>query len=122
MHQSPRAAHSTPHTNKSLLPLCQRLFDLGDDPLCPRCICSFHLSPTFFWFVLLQATGSLKEDFDILKPKEIDDPESSKPSDWVDETKIDDPEDKKPADWVEEAKIIDPEAEKVRCVCCLSLL
>ena len=32
----------------------------------------------------------------VLKPKEINDPEVSKPDDWVDETMIDDPEDKKP--------------------------
>lgn len=59
-----------------------------------------------------EATGSLKDDFDMLKPKEIDNPESSKPADWVDETQIDDPEDKKPEDWVEETHIVDPEAEK----------
>eukprot|EP00037_Helgoeca_nana_P031818 m.410795 g.410795 ORF g.410795 m.410795 type:complete len:385 (-) comp28483_c0_seq1:98-1252(-) len=59
-----------------------------------------------------EETGSLKEDFDILKPKEIEDPSVSKPADWVDETQIDDPEDVKPADWVTEAKITDPEAEK----------
>jgi len=59
-----------------------------------------------------EETGSLKDDFDILKPKEIDDPDVSKPDDWVDETQIDDPEDKKPEDWVEEAKITDPDAEK----------
>jgi len=59
-----------------------------------------------------EAKGSLKDDFSILKPKEIDDPEVSKPDDWVDETQIDDPEDTKPEDWVTEAKITDPEAEK----------
>jgi len=57
-------------------------------------------------------TGTLEDDFKILKPKEINDPEVSKPKDWVDETMIDDPEDKKPDDWVEETHIIDPEAEK----------
>jgi calreticulin len=56
--------------------------------------------------------GSLYEDFDFLKPKEINDPEVSKPSDWTDETMIDDPEDTKPDDWVEEKQIIDPEAEQ----------
>jgi len=57
-------------------------------------------------------SGSLYEDFDFLKPKEINDPEVSKPDDWVDETMIDDPEDTKPDDWVEEKQIIDPEAEQ----------
>merc|ERR1740138_737722 len=59
-----------------------------------------------------EATGSLEEDFDMLKPKEINNPESSKPDDWVDETMIDDPEDVKPDDWVTESHITDPEAEK----------
>jgi len=57
-------------------------------------------------------SGSLYEDFDFLKPKEINDPEVSKPDDWVDETMIDDPEDTKPDDWVEEKQIVDPEAEQ----------
>merc|ERR1740117_1334018 len=59
-----------------------------------------------------EADGSLKEDFDMLKEKEINNPESSKPSDWVDETMVDDPEDLKPEDWVTETHITDPEAEK----------
>jgi calreticulin len=56
--------------------------------------------------------GSLYEDFDFLLPKEINDPEVSKPADWVDETQIDDPEDTKPEDWVTEKQIVDPEAEQ----------
>lgn len=59
-----------------------------------------------------ESDGSLFDDFDMLKPKEINDPEVSKPDDWVDETQIDDPEDTKPEDWVEETHITDPEAEK----------
>jgi calreticulin len=59
-----------------------------------------------------EETGSLKDDFDMLKPKEINNPESSKPEDWVDETMIDDPEDTKPEDWVDVTHIVDPEAEK----------
>jgi len=57
--------------------------------------------------------GSLKEDFDILAPKEIPDPNAHKPSDWVDERQIPDPTDKKPADWdnvPRETK--DPDAKK----------
>jgi len=57
-------------------------------------------------------SGSLKADWEILPPKEIDDPEDKKPSDWVNEPMMDDPEDKKPADWVEEAKIVDKSAKK----------
>merc|ERR1712054_158032 len=56
--------------------------------------------------------GSIKDDWEVLKPKEIADPEDKKPADWSDESMIDDPEDKKPDDWVEEKRIVDPEAKK----------
>merc|ERR1719352_1850094 len=56
--------------------------------------------------------GSIKEDWEVLKPKEISDPDDKKPSDWVDEAMMDDPEDKKPADWTEEKRIVDSEAKK----------
>merc|ERR1712061_515172 len=46
--------------------------------------------------------GSLKEDWELLKPKEISDPDDKKPSDWVDDSMMDDPEDKKPDDWDDE--------------------
>lgn len=59
------------------------------------------------------AKGSLKEDFDMLPPKEIKDPNAKKPSDWVDEKTIPDPEDKKPAGWDDTpAEIPDPDAKK----------
>jgi len=59
------------------------------------------------------AKGSLKEDFDILPPKEIPDPAAKKPSDWVDEKTIPDPEDKKPEGWDDTpAEIADPDAKK----------
>jgi len=47
-------------------------------------------------------------------PKEIDDPEDKKPSDWVDEEKMKDPEAKKPEDWDEDApkQIEDADAKK----------
>jgi len=47
-------------------------------------------------------------------PKEIDDPEDSKPGDWADEAKIDDPASSKPDDWDEDAprQIDDPKASK----------
>merc|ERR1719150_2361171 len=61
-------------------------------------------------------SGSLLEDFDppVNPPKQIDDPEDSKPEDWVDEEKIEDPEAVKPDDWDEEAprQIVDPDDEK----------
>merc|ERR1712125_226419 len=46
--------------------------------------------------------GSLKEDWEMLKPKEISDPDDKKPGDWVDDSMIDDPEVTKPADWDDE--------------------
>jgi len=57
--------------------------------------------------------GNIEDHFNILEPKEINDPSISKPKDWVDETHIDDPEDIKPEGYDEiEPEIIDPEASK----------
>merc|ERR1712232_38482 len=56
--------------------------------------------------------GSLKEDWELLKPKEIPDPADKKPEDWVDDSMMNDPESKKPDDWVEEKRIVDPVAKK----------
>merc|ERR1712096_379935 len=56
--------------------------------------------------------GSVKEDWEVLKPKTIEDPDDKKPSDWSDEAMVDDPEDSRPADWVEEKRTVDPEAKK----------
>jgi len=57
--------------------------------------------------------GAIEDDWNILPPKEINDPSQSKPADWVDDAMIDDPEDKKPADWDSiPAEISDPDAKK----------
>merc|ERR1711876_117215 len=56
--------------------------------------------------------GSIKEDWEVLKPKEIADPDDKKPDDWADDSMIDDSDDKKPDDWVEEKRIVDSEAKK----------
>jgi len=56
--------------------------------------------------------GSIKEDWEVLKPKEISDSADKKPEDWSDDSMIDDPEDKKPEDWVEEKRIVDSAAKK----------
>merc|ERR1711979_146006 len=56
--------------------------------------------------------GSIKEDWEVLKPKEISDPADKKPGDWVDDSMIDDPADKKPDDWVDEKRMVDSEAKK----------
>merc|ERR1719295_914321 len=60
-----------------------------------------------------KAKGAMKDDWSFEKPKEIKDPDQSKPEDWVDAEKIDDPEDVKPEDWDDEpASIPDPDATK----------
>merc|ERR1711935_1213575 len=46
--------------------------------------------------------GSLKEDWEVLKPKKISDPEDKKPEDWVEEKRIVDADAKKPEDWDDE--------------------
>merc|ERR1712054_374746 len=46
--------------------------------------------------------GSLKEDWEVLKPKQIADPEDKKPEDWADDSMIVDPDAKKPDDWDDE--------------------
>merc|ERR1719396_98140 len=56
--------------------------------------------------------GSIKEDWEILKPKTIPDPDDKKPSDWAEDSMMDDPADKKPDDWVTEKRIVDSEAKK----------
>jgi calreticulin len=56
--------------------------------------------------------GSITEDWEVLKPKEIADPADKKPDDWTDESMIDDPAEKKPDDWVTEKRIIDADAKK----------
>merc|ERR1740117_2718754 len=56
--------------------------------------------------------GSIIEDWEVLKPKEIEDPADKKPSDWSDDSMIDDPEDKKPDEWVTEKRTVDGAAKK----------
>jgi len=56
--------------------------------------------------------GSLKEDWEVLKAKVINDPDDKKPSDWIDTSMMDDPEDKKPDVWADEKRIVDDEAKK----------
>lgn len=41
-------------------------------------------------------SGSLEEDWDLLPPRKIKDPDAHKPDDWDERAKIDDPEDTKP--------------------------
>eukprot|EP01120_Amphizonella_sp_Union-15-10_P006946 TRINITY_DN229_c0_g2_i6.p1 TRINITY_DN229_c0_g2~~TRINITY_DN229_c0_g2_i6.p1 ORF type:complete len:412 (+),score=121.16 TRINITY_DN229_c0_g2_i6:71-1306(+) len=61
----------------------------------------------------LKESGSLEQDWDILPPKQIQDPDAKKPSDWVDEKEIPDPTDVKPDGWDDIPKeISDPDATK----------
>merc|ERR1712137_108196 len=58
-------------------------------------------------------SGSLTEDWDFLAPKQIKDPNQSKPEDWVDEATIPDPEATKPEGWDDIPQfIVDPDAEQ----------
>lgn len=58
-------------------------------------------------------SGKLEEEFDFLLPREIKDPNVSKPADWVDVKMIPDPTDVKPAGFDDVPKEIpDPEAKK----------
>ncbi|KAJ3276639.1 hypothetical protein HDV01_004172 [Terramyces sp. JEL0728] len=60
-----------------------------------------------------KASGNLIEDWDLLPPAKIKDPNQSKPKDWVDSPKMDDPKDKKPSGYDNvPATIADPEAKK----------
>merc|ERR1712070_839963 len=43
--------------------------------------------------------GNLIDDFDLLEPKKVAEPGSTKPADWDDRPRIPDPEHKKPAGW-----------------------
>jgi len=58
-------------------------------------------------------SGSLEDDWDMLPPKKINDPNESKPDDWDDRVQVPDPDDKKPDDWDDiAAEIPDPDAEQ----------
>eukprot|EP00803_Ostreobium_quekettii_P005296 evm.model.scf_4015.1 EVM.evm.TU.scf_4015.1 scf_4015:1163-2676(+) len=58
-----------------------------------------------------EKTGSLYEDWDMLPPAKIKDPDAKKPDDWDERPKIDDPEDVKPEGYDDIPKtIVDPDA------------
>merc|ERR1719410_3229680 len=60
-----------------------------------------------------KSKGDMKEDWNFELPKQIKDPEQSKPEDWVDDKEIDDPEAEKPEDWGNEPEMIaDPDSSK----------
>lgn len=58
-------------------------------------------------------TGKIPDEFTVLAPKQIPDPDAKKPSDWVDVKEIADPTATKPADWDNiPAEIPDTNAKK----------
>merc|ERR1712242_329294 len=60
-----------------------------------------------------KSKGDMKEDWNFELPKQIKDPEQSKPEDWVDDEEMDDPEAEKPEDWGNEPEMIaDPDSSK----------
>ncbi|KAJ1729212.1 hypothetical protein LPJ61_003635 [Coemansia biformis] len=60
-------------------------------------------------------TGSLLDDFEppVNPPKEIDDPDDTKPADWEDDASIPDPDAEKPDDWDEDAPLMVPDEDAV---------
>jgi len=75
------------------------------------------LEPDNTFKVLVDGTekksGAIPDHWDILGHKQINDPNESKPSDWVDERMINDPEDVKPAGWDDiPVEIADADASK----------
>merc|ERR1719350_844727 len=58
-------------------------------------------------------SGTIEDDFDILAPRYILDPEAKKPEDWDDNAKIADPDDSKPEGWDDVPELIDdPDAKR----------
>jgi len=61
----------------------------------------------------VKESGSLADDWEMLAPKMIKDPEASKPDDWVDDKMMVDPNDEKPENWDDIPETIpDPDAEQ----------
>ncbi|KAL8171750.1 hypothetical protein V2J09_023554 [Rumex salicifolius] len=78
---------------------------------------TFILRPDATYSILIdnqeKQTGSLYNDWNILPPKTIKDPEAKKPEDWDDKEYIPDPEDIKPEGYDDiPEEITDPEAKK----------
>lgn len=88
--------------------------------------CEKNVHDTFYTFVLhrngsyrfkidnvMRREGTLRSDWPFLQPEVIDDPDSTKPNDWVDLPMLDDPNDKKPDGWDDvPSEIADPDASE----------
>jgi calreticulin len=60
-----------------------------------------------------KASGKIEDDWEVLPAKKINDPEVSKPADWVEDSQMDDPTDKKPEGYDDiKENIVDPDASK----------
>merc|ERR1712013_606979 len=58
-------------------------------------------------------SGKIEDEFKMLADKEIEDPDVSKPEDWVEQRQIEDPDHKKPEGYDDiSPEIPDPEAKK----------
>ncbi|XP_041064244.1 calreticulin isoform X2 [Carcharodon carcharias] len=57
-------------------------------------------------------SGTLEDDWDLLPPKTMKDPNAKKPEDWDDREKVNDPDDVKPEAWEKAKTIPDPDAKK----------
>jgi len=76
---------------------------------------TLHVKPDNSYEILIDqksiAEGTLEDDFKLLAPKQSEDPDMSKPKDWVDEPMMADPEDVKPAGYDDIPEfIVDPAA------------
>ncbi|XP_067109678.1 calreticulin-like [Osmerus mordax] len=56
--------------------------------------------------------GSLEEDWGLLPPRRIRDPQATKPQDWDDRERVEDPADQKPEGWDKAENVPDPDARK----------
>lgn len=57
------------------------------------------------------ASGLIEENFDILPPKEIKDPDAKKPEDWVEIEMIDDSDEVKPNGWDDISEFVPDDRE-----------
>ena len=92
-----------------------KLTSVGTDELTHLYTLIVHSDNTYEVLLDLEsvASGELEEDWDFLPPKEIHDPEATKPEDWDERPRIPDPESVKPEDWDQPETIPDPSAEEL---------
>jgi calreticulin len=91
-----------------------KLTSVGTDELTHLYTLIVHPDNTYEVLLDLEqvASGDLEEDWEFLPPKEIHDPEATKPEDWDERAQIPDPSDEKPEDWDQPEMIPDPDAEE----------